>query len=202
MTNDVTRNADFWNQLYIDKNTGWDIGRSTPIFVNWSKTLNSKLKILIPGCGNCYDGIYLSKQNHNVYALDFSENVIDEIIKKSNEEKVSLKAICDDYFLLNQSYNNKFDILLEYTFFCAIPINMRELYVKQTYNMLNPGGHLVAIFIPISKKTKKEGPPFYVDLDITLNMFEKYFIVESVDMNPQSIKQRNGNEAFVTMVRK
>ena len=155
MTNDVTRNADFWNQLYIDKNTGWDIGRSTPIFVNWSKTLHSKLKILIPGCGNCYDGIYLSKQNHNVYALDFSENVIDEIIKKSNEEKVSLKAICDDYFLLNQSYNNKFDILLEYTFFCAIPIIMRELYVEKASNVLKPGGQLVAIFIPISKKQKK-----------------------------------------------
>ena len=202
MTNDVTRNADFWNQLYIDKNTGWDIGRSTPIFVNWSKTLNSKLKILIPGCGNCYDGIYLSKQNHNVYALDFSENVIDEIIKKSNEEKVSLKAICDDYFLFNQSYNNKFDILLEYTFFCAIPINMRELYVEKAFNVLKPGGQLVAIFIPISKKTKKEGPPFYVDLDKTLKMFEKYFVVESIDMEPQSIKQRIGNEAFVKMVRK
>ena len=63
MSNDITRNADFWNQLYIDKDTGWDIGQPTPIFVNWSKTLNPKLKILIPGCGNCYDGIYLSKQN-------------------------------------------------------------------------------------------------------------------------------------------
>ena len=202
MSNDVIRNPDFWNQLYIDKDTGWDIGHPTPIFVNWSKTLNSKLKILIPGCGNCYDGLYLSKQNHHVYALDFSENVIAEIIKKSKNEKVPIKVICDDYFLLDKSYYNKFDIVLEYTFFCAIPINMRELYVKQTYNMLKPGGHLVAIFIPISKKTKKEGPPFYVDLNITLNMFEKYFIVESVDMNPQSIKQRNGNEAFVTMVRK
>ena len=92
MSNDVIRNPDFWNQLYIDKDTGWDIGQPTPIFVNWSKTLNPKLKILIPGCGNCYDGIYLSKQNVQTITPIFLENSIPEEEKAQDAETSALAA--------------------------------------------------------------------------------------------------------------
>lgn len=202
MPSNNTSNANFWNKLYINKDTGWDIGYATPIFVSWSKTLQSKSKILIPGCGNCYDGIYLSKLNHDVYAVDFSEKVIDNVLQKSKQEDVAINAICKDYFLLDDSYYGMFDIVLEYTFFCAIPINMRQLYIETTYNMLKTGGKLISIFLPITKDEKKEGPPFYVDLDKTIKSFEKYFTIESIDMNPDSVKPRIGNEVFVKMLKK
>ena len=38
-----------------------------------------KMKILVPGAGNGHDALYLASLNHEVYALDFSKNAINNI---------------------------------------------------------------------------------------------------------------------------
>ena len=84
----------FWNQKYLDGTIGWDIGEPTPAFVNWSKTISKNNKILIPGCGNGHDAIYLSKSNQNVYALDFAMQPIihiQNISKKQNLDITNFK---------------------------------------------------------------------------------------------------------------
>ena len=60
---------DFWNQKYINNDAQWDIGSPTPIFIDWSKTLLSRKKILIPGAGRGHDALYLGQKNHDVYAV-------------------------------------------------------------------------------------------------------------------------------------
>ena len=50
--NDVSK-ANFWNECYNDNNTGWDLGKITPVFKDWVDKLDKKSKILVPGCGNC-----------------------------------------------------------------------------------------------------------------------------------------------------
>ena len=62
--------------------------------------------------------LYFYQKNHNVYAVDFSMEAISHI-KKSIEANTSLNLICEDFFKLN-NLNGKIDIILEYTFFCAI----------------------------------------------------------------------------------
>ena len=41
--NDVS-NDKFWNQCYIDNNTGWDIGSVTPVFKQWADSLQKNQK--------------------------------------------------------------------------------------------------------------------------------------------------------------
>ncbi len=189
----------FWNQKYNNNDAQWDTGAPTPIFVNWSKTLkNSRKKILIPGCGKGHDAIFLARKNHDIYAVDFSSKAISFLKKKSKENKVSLNAICKDFFQLNQYYG-EMDIILEYTFFCAINPNLRLKYIKETSRLLKNGGLFVALLLPINKNINEGGPPYGLELDKTIKQFEKYYKVLQCKKSHLSIKPRLDSEIFVIM---
>ena len=36
--------SNFWNDCYDKNDTGWDLGGTTPIFVDWCNNLNTKRK--------------------------------------------------------------------------------------------------------------------------------------------------------------
>ena len=78
-------NSNFWNQRYLENNTGWDIGESTPILQHY---LESKTKILgkvcVLGCGNGYDAIELALHENDVFAVDFAEEPLKNLKKKSD----------------------------------------------------------------------------------------------------------------------
>ena len=42
----------FWNENYIQGNTGWDLNGPTPVFKDWCDKLNTKVSIFVPGAGN------------------------------------------------------------------------------------------------------------------------------------------------------
>ena len=69
--------------------------------------------------------LYFYQKNHNVFAVDFSMKAISHIKKKALELNTSLNLICEDFFKLN-NLNGKIDIILEYTFFCAINPNKKN----------------------------------------------------------------------------
>jgi methyl halide transferase len=51
---------DFWNNKYIENNTGWDLENvSPPIAAYFDQVENKALKILIPGAGNSHEAEYL-----------------------------------------------------------------------------------------------------------------------------------------------
>jgi methyl halide transferase len=50
----------YWNTRYLEEQTGWDIGYpSTPLKEYIDQLTNKSIRILIPGCGNGYEGEYL-----------------------------------------------------------------------------------------------------------------------------------------------
>ena len=110
--------------------------------------------------------------------------------------------MCIDYFKVPKSFYNTFDIILEYTFFCAIPISKRNDYIRLASSLLKKNGKLICIFIPITKDPRDDGPPYGIELNKTLDSFKEYFYIKSVNLNPKSIKPRYGNEAFVIMIKK
>ena len=53
----------FWEDKYVNFETGWDIGYiSTPIKSYIDKLKNKEISILIPGAGNAYEAEYLYKE--------------------------------------------------------------------------------------------------------------------------------------------
>ena len=73
-----------------------------------------------------------------------------------------------DIFELPKLFNQSFDIVLEYTCFCAIDPARRKDYIEMVNHILKPEGELVGLLFPIDKDPNDDGPPFGVDLNATM----------------------------------
>ena len=76
---------------------------------------------------------------------------------------------------MQRKYYGMFDIVLEYTFFCAILPSQRLKYIEMLFKLLKNGGSFVGILFPINKSIEEGGPPFRVNVSETLNIFSNYF---------------------------
>ena len=188
--------SDFWDDKYINNEHKWDISGPTPAFVNWSKNLKSSKRIIVPGCGNGYDAIHLANEGHNVFAIDFSSKVIDNL---KNKKIDNLNIVLDDYFNLPSKFNNKFDYFLEYTFLCAINPDRRMEYIEKSFDLLNSKGKYVGFLFPVNKPLNEGGPPFGVDLEKIIDMFSQFYYDIKIKKSKYSIEARSQNEVFITM---
>ncbi len=197
-------NPDFWEERYSAKNTPWDTKTTTPALINSIDHSRSK-KIAILGCGYSKDSLFLAKKGHMVYSIDFAAKPIEYLDNiKSKESLGNLFPIQEDIFNLNKEYSNFFDIVIEYTCFCAIDPQRRFRYVELVSDILNKSRKFIALFFPTERREEgsDKEPPFYVNLDETLLMFKNNFNIIKIDKNPDSIKPRRGFETLVIMRKK
>jgi len=181
----------YWTNRYVNKQTGWDLGEiSPPLKIYIDNIRNKNLKILIPGAGNAHEAAYLFKLGFkNTYVLDISEYPLNEF-KKRNPEFPSDQLLVEDFFLHQSNY----DLIIEQTFFCAIPPYLRENYVTKMAELLNPTGKLIGLLF--NTAFESEGPPFGGNINEYQNLFSSKFIIEKIEICPDSIKPRLGNELF------
>ncbi|NNK12536.1 MAG: SAM-dependent methyltransferase, partial [Flavobacteriaceae bacterium] len=63
---------EFWDQRYLNRKMGWDIGEvSSPLKAYIDQLSSKDIRILVPGAGNGYEVAYLYENGFkDVYALD------------------------------------------------------------------------------------------------------------------------------------
>ena len=185
----------YWSKRYNQNQIGWDCGKITsPLKEYIDQLTNKDIKILIPGCGNAYEGEYLWNQGFkNTYILDFAPEAILNFKKLvpdfPNENIHEL-----DFF----DHSDKYDLIIEQTFFCAIHPTRRNEYAAHVSNMLNEKGKLVGVLF---NRDFEGGPPFGGCIEEYQNLFSIYF--SEVKMNPcyNSIKPRINSELFIRLVK-
>jgi len=155
---------------------------------------------LIPGAGKGHDAIYLSKSGHSVTAVDISNEATDYLSKKIDSLNIKLKIINKNIFDLKEQYG-KYDIILEYTCFCAIDPKYREKYISTMYRLLKDKGKFVGLLFPVNKVQNINGPPFLVNIEEITNSFSKYFKIVNLKKSKYSIKERENNEIFIEMIK-
>ena len=136
MQNDAPLDNNYWNNRYNNQQIAWDIGYvSTPLKDYIDQLENKNISILIPGCGNAYEADYLLQQGFtNITLIDFATTAVESVkIKLEQYESKNWRVICEDFFELNQ----KFDLIIEQTFFCALDPLLRNSYVKKMHDLLN-----------------------------------------------------------------
>ena len=187
-------NKDYWNSCYIDGRTGWDIGYASPPITNYIDQLDNKeLKILIPGCGNAHEGVYLIENGFkNTFLIDISPKVIEDF-KQRFPEFPKEQIICGDFF----EHQAKYDLILEQTFFCALPPILREQYATKMSELLNPNGKLVGLLF--TYELTEQGPPFGGSIAEYKSLFGKHFSKVTIEACYNSIKPRMGNEVFISI---
>lgn len=190
--------SNYWNDKYKTGDTGWDIGAPTPIFSDWISSQNEKLNICVLGAGNGWDAVNFAKHGHEVTAVDFAEQAVNNMDNLAKKEKINLNILKLDIFKLKDFYSNYFDVIVEYTCFCAINPKDRGRYIVLANKILKPGGQLVALLFPLSMdKNKDIGPPFSIDIDIVKLKFRRYFNLISDDYHKLTIKPRVEREKLL-----
>ena len=180
----------YWEERYQKGETGWDAGSiTTPLKEYIDQLTNKNIKILIPGAGNGYEFDYLIEKGFsNVYVIDIAETPLENIKKRKPEYTSHL--IHSDFFKLNGT----FDLILEQTFFCALPPEMRAQYVEKMTSLLNLKGKLAGLLFDFPLTA--EGPPFGGSKTEYLNLFSDKFNIKTLEKAYNSIKPRENKELF------
>ncbi|KAL4942517.1 hypothetical protein BDV06DRAFT_162482 [Aspergillus oleicola] len=138
-------------------------------------------KALVPGCGRGVDVLLLASFGYDAYGLDYSESAM-ELCKKEEESAAdgqkypvrdasigrgSVTWVQGDFYENDWVENlgiegGKFDIIYDYTFFCAFPQSLRPAWALRYTQLLapSPQGNLICLEFPRHKDPLQHGPPY------------------------------------------
>lgn len=189
-------NKEYWENRYQNNDSPWDAGGiTTPIKEYIDQLTDKDIHILIPGAGNSYEFDYLIKKGFkNTYVIDIAPSPIKELRNRNPE--LEEQIIEGDFFSLDQ----KFDLILEQTFFCALPPNLRNEYVAKMRESLNPKGKIVGLLFDFPLTS--EGPPYGGSYEEYHQLFSKNFLIKKLETCYNSIKPRDQKEFFIHFEKK
>lgn len=200
--NDV-QSQNFWDETYVNKSDGWELGSPTPVLVkHWpsaQKALGaSPLNILVPGVGRGHDAIFLAEQkNTQVTAVDFSSEAEKEFKKLYPQSTVNFERA--DIFTHLAQKPQSYDVIFEHTLFCAIDPKLRLKYLEYLTKALKPGGAWLGIFFI---HTFTGGPPFGLTQWELREMTQKDFFIKDWVISPHSVKGRLKHELWAVLQKK
>lgn len=200
----VTKNAmeflseNYWESRWTAAQTGWDLRQASPPLLDFALKIpieKRDLKILIPGCGNGWEAIELLENGFsNLTMLDFAPTAVANLQQRLDSHfsnwQAKARLVCGDFFQVSE----KFDLILEQTFFCALDPSLRENYVHKMSELLTPEGRLAGLLFNL--EFEKTGPPFGGSEAEYRRLFSPFFEIEKMEICSNSIAPRAGNELF------
>ena len=75
-----------------------------------------------------------------------------------------LVAGCAPVLGFGSEFSETFDLVYDYTSFCALPVHLRRTYIREMAKVLAPGGHLLMLAFPMTPEVAGDDgrPPFLV----------------------------------------
>lgn len=196
MSNEKRLDQDYWDKQYTSNATGWDLGKVSPPIKEYVDTLKDKdISILIPGCGNSHEAEYLLSQGFtNITVIDIAPTLVAKLQEKFKNYP-NIKIVLGDFF----AHKGQYDLVIEQTFFCALPPIMREKYVLEMHKILKEKGLLVGLLFD---KTFESGPPFGGSKAEYQQLFKNYFDFKIMETCRNSIAPRANSELFIELQNK
>lgn len=167
--------ADFWNNLWETNDTGWHLGDTNPLLLEFFEQLELKTdrRIFIPLCGKTRDIEWLLSKGHTVVGAELNEKAIKELftslslqptIQKIGELTLysakNIDIFVGDIFNLNQEMLGKVDAIYDRGALVALPQDMRIRYSSLLINITGSAPQLLINFE--YDQSLLEGPPFSI----------------------------------------
>ncbi|KAK0719538.1 S-adenosyl-L-methionine-dependent methyltransferase [Lasiosphaeris hirsuta] len=176
-----------WDLLWREAYTPWDRNGPSLALADllasqpalFPRPLQGR-KALVPGCGRGHDALLLRAFGYVVVGFDFSEAslkaAVENQLKAGREPEYApreggggtVRWVRGDFFEEEQGelVAGGFDLIFDYTFFCALPPEARPKWAKRMSELLNPdGGRLVCLEWPLTKPASTGGPPWGVTVE-------------------------------------
>lgn len=188
--------ASYWDLQYQSDATGWDLGTiSPPIKAYIDQLKDTTLSVLIPGCGNTYEAEYLLEKGFtNITVIDIAPTLVEKL-KEKFKNNTAIRVIYGDFFEHQDSY----DLILEQTFFCALPPQMRQKYVWKMHQLLSKTGKIAGLLF---NRSFEAGPPFGGNKTEYEQLFSEAFHFKILETSYNSVTPRAQTELFFVFGKK
>jgi thiopurine S-methyltransferase len=192
-------NREYWQERYETRQTGWDMGGiSPPIGAYVDQLTDKNLHILLPGAGMGYEAVHMANSGFTrLKVLDIAPYPLADLKSRLPHTFPPGNLIEKDFF---EFEGGPFDLILEHTFFCALPPGQRPEYVLKMNALLRPGGKLAGLLFDFP--LTPEGPPFGGSREEYLALFAPYFHIHVLERAVNSIAPRSGRELFFIFEKK
>ena len=190
----------FWEDIYLKDDAGWDLGESTPVFDKISDALPLG-KICIIGCGRGYDAVMFAQKGFEVTAIDFAPSAISTLQSLASGAGVMINIVETDIFLLTSQFSCEFDYVIEQTCFCAINPSRREEYEQLVKTIIKPNGKLIGLWFPLDKPMDDGGPPWGTTISEVKSIFYDGWKIEKEEFPELSISPRKNREKLIIFKR-
>lgn len=194
-----------WEKHWAEANIPWDAGTAAPALTAlvkepWLAEAGVRDRVaLVPGCGSGYDAFCLAKAGFRAVGLDIAPSArsrFEEVRAASDltEQQAQLKTL--NFFTATaEDLGGPFDLIWDYTFYCAIDREMRAAWKTQMLSLLKPGGTLATLLFPVDPtKPDDAGPPFPLDPEQVNEALEPEFEQTRLSKVPSSHPGRDGKE--------
>lgn len=191
-------NKTYWQQRYLEGRTGWDLGVASPPLAAYIDQLGrTDLKILVPGAGRGYEAEYLYRKGFTDFTvLDIAPFPLKQLAGRMPEFPAE-RLVEGDFFEYD---GGPFDLILEHTFFCALPPEARPRYAEKMAELLGPGGVLAGLLFDFP--LTPDGPPFGGSPEEYKALFAPAFNIRVLERARNSIPPRAGRELFFIFEKK
>lgn len=186
--------ASRWNERYQNGDIPWDVGSVTPALSAWVKEHPVKGKrIMVPGCGRGHDAHFLSKAGATVVGLDYAADALDHA--RAAYPKSSVKWLQAD--VTTMRFDKGFDLIWEYTCFCALLPTLRESYFERLRAALASGGCYMGLVFTKVVHDREGEPPFFCEPEDFEGLLGRHFDrFEVTHATEKSLKERYPNETW------
>jgi len=183
---------DDWQNHYDNDDLRWDLGQVAPPFIRlWQENKLPAGKVIVPGCGQGHEVLFLAGKGFEVTGLDYAPGAVELLSRALKEKKLQADVLHEDFFRLDENHNAQYDLLLEQAFFCAIHPSRRSAYVETVTRILKKGGLLAGLFYETGEEG---GPPFNTTPSDVLDHFSDAFNIETLEKTPHSVENRKDKE--------
>lgn len=150
------RTAFDWEARFAADDAPWEREGVHPAVAHWLDTgaLSPGQRVYVPGCGRGLEPAALAAAGLDVTASDIAPSAAACQTDKLNGFDHARMVEADS---LAWRPDAPFDALYEQTFLCAIHPRQRGSYEQMAFEVLKPGGALLALFM---QKTETGGPPY------------------------------------------
>lgn len=127
---------------------------------------------LIPGMGRGYDleAIARSDKYSRVVGMDISPEgcrIAKSYLDNCDLPRQIHQVVPADFFAPGKEHDGVYDLVIDYTFLCALPLKLRKDWGKRMGELIKPGGSLLTFIYPIKESPLPgDGPPFVVSFEI------------------------------------
>ncbi len=198
MSNDSTD----WAARYRGADTPWDLGAAHPELQARVRELAkfreaSGGRALVAGCGRGHDALCLAEAGWRVTALDIVDATAGDLGRRLSQLGGTFRV--ED--ALGAGNGEKFDLVFEHTFFCAIDPALRPRWGASMGRALTQGGALCALVFPVGKPAADGGPPFGNSTADMLAALGSGFVARLDQVVTHGVARRSWPERWVEFAR-